>query len=143
MLHMMKVAVGIEDITHLTQVNQQLTPINNYNHYVLTRFSPKKANDILNGGSLYRVISGMLCCRQKIRDFIPSTRADGNPCIQIVLEPEIIRTMSIPMRHFQGWRYLKTEDAPKDLTLNHTKLSENLPKKLRKELEMLGLIDPI
>lgn len=143
MLHMVKVAVGIEDITHLTQINQQLAQDNHGYPYVLTRFSPKQTNEILNGGSLYRVISSMLCCRQKIKDFVPSTRANGNPCIQIILEPEIIRTHSIPMRHFQGWRYLKPEDAPQDLPLNHTKLSTELPQKLRKELETLGLIDPI
>ena len=104
---------------------------------------PKQADEILKNGSLYRVINGTLCCRQKIVDFLPGQRENGNPCIQIILDSEIIRTFSIPIRPFQGWRYLKNTDAPKDLPLSHTNISAELPKKLRKELETLGLIDSI
>lgn len=143
MLHMMKVAVGIQDIEHLIITNDQIAKNNKGNPYTLTRFMPKQAEDILKGGSLYRVINGTLCCRQRIIDFMPSTRENGNPCIQIMLDPEIIRTFSIPMRPFQGWRYLKPANAPKDLPLNHTKISMELPEKLRQELETLGLIDPL
>ncbi|MBH9970464.1 MULTISPECIES: DUF1489 family protein [Commensalibacter] len=140
---MMKVAVGIQDIAHLKIINEQMAVNNNGNSYTLTRFMPKQADEILKNGSLYRVINGTLCCRQKIVDFLPGQRENGNPCIQIILDSEIIRTFSIPIRPFQGWRYLKNTDAPKDLPLSHTNISAELPKKLRKELETLGLIDPI
>lgn len=143
MLHMMKVAVGIQDISHLMEINTEIVKENKGNPYTLTRFLPKQADTILNGGSLYRVINGFLCCRQRIIDFIPSTRENGTPCIQILLDPEIIRTVSIPMRPFQGWRYLTPENAPQDLILRHSKLSAPLPQKMRQELERLGLIDPL
>lgn len=139
MLHMMKVAVGITDIEELQQINLLLAQENKGYPYTLTRFPPKQTEEILNGGSLYRVIKGSLCCRQLIKDFVPSTRENGNPCTQIILEPEIIRTQSIAMRPFQGWRYLKPENTPQDLSINGNQLLE-IPPKLRKELEELALL---
>ncbi|CAI3959294.1 DUF1489 domain [Commensalibacter communis] len=139
MLHIMKVAVGVTDIEELQQINLRLANDNNGYPYTLTRFPPKQVEDILQGGSLYRVIKGSLCCRQLIKDFIPSKRDNGNPCIQILLEPEIIRTQSIAMRPFQGWRYLKPQDAPIDLSINGAQLLD-IPIKLRKELEELALL---
>lgn len=144
MLHMMKVAVGIRDLAHLEEINQKFALLNGGYPFVLTRFLPKQAEEILqSGGSLYRVINGTLCCRQVIHEFTPTTRENGSPCIQISMQPEIIRTYSIPVRPFQGWRYLKPEDAPKDLPLHGTTLSTPLPTKMRRELEELGLIDPL
>lgn len=140
MLHIMKVAVGIADIEELQQVNLFYAKGNLGYPYVYTRYPPKEADKILNdGGSLYRVIKGSLCCRQIIKDFTPSTRENGNPCIKITLEPEIIRTQSIAMRPFQGWRYLKPENAPQDLNTSRLQLMD-LPIKLRRELEELALL---
>lgn len=139
MLHIMKVAVGIADIEELLHINTLYAKENRGHPYTLTRFPPKQTAEILNGGSLYRVIKGSLCCRQVIKDFIPSTRENGDPCTQIILESEIIRTQPIAMRPFQGWRYLKPENAPKDLNTSTIQLL-NLPIKLRKELEELALL---
>lgn len=139
MLHIMKVAVGIADIEELQKINLLYAKEHNGYPYTLTRFPPKQTEEILSGGSLYRVIKGSLCCRQIIRDFIPGTRDNGDPCTQIILEPEIIRTQSIAMRPFQGWRYLKPENVPTDLHTSALHLL-HLPAKLRKELEELALL---
>ncbi|MGO4841009.1 DUF1489 family protein, partial [Rhizobiaceae sp. 2RAB30] len=44
-----------------------------------------------------------------------------------------------PRRAFQGWRYLKPEDAPVDLGKGRAGLAE-MPAKLRRELADLGLL---
>ncbi|MDI2091556.1 DUF1489 family protein [Commensalibacter oyaizuii] len=141
MLHIMKVAVGVQDIEHLLEINRSLAKENGGYPYTLTRFPPKQIADILDQGSLYRVIKGIMCCRQIIKDFIPSTRENGSPCIKILLEPEIIRTHSIPIKPFQGWRYLKPETAPADLSRNNIISRTNLPLKMKQDLKELGLID--
>jgi hypothetical protein len=42
-------------------------------------------------------------------------------------------------RPFQGWRYLKPEDAPRDLGIATDQLAE-MPEEMRKELLVLGLL---
>jgi hypothetical protein len=56
-----------------------------------------------------------------------------------VLEPKVIPVMPRPCRPFQGWRYLKAEDAPRDLGDDGGDIVE-MPEDLRRELRDLGLI---
>jgi len=49
-----------------------------------------------------------------------------------------VRTEWQPRRAFQGWRYLKPEDAPADVRSGSG--AEALPPKLRRELADLGLL---
>jgi hypothetical protein len=51
----------------------------------------------------------------------------------------VVRTEWQPRRAFQGWRYLKQEEAPVDLGLNKSGFAE-MPPKLRQELAELGLL---
>ena len=81
----------------------------------LTRFMPKRADEILkSGGSLYRVLKSRIVCRQKICGFeMVKTEHKGTMCA-IMLEPEIITTVNAPQRPFQGWRYFEGAKAPED-----------------------------
>ncbi len=81
MLHIMKVAIGIHDITYLKNIKN-----NKYHDYVLTRFIPKQADEILKNESLYRIINGNLCCRQKIIDFVSNTRKMVIPVYKFYLK---------------------------------------------------------
>ncbi|CAK7191833.1 hypothetical protein COMNV_00013 [Commensalibacter sp. Nvir] len=140
MLNIMKVAVGVSTIEQLKKINKAYALENNGYPYTLTRSPPKQIKNILNGGSLYRVIKGVLCCRQLINDFIPSTRQDGRACIKIILEPEIILTYSVTCKPFQGWRYLKTDQAPQDLETLHNISLPTMPESLKRTLIELRLI---
>lgn len=51
---------------------------------------PKRAEEILGGGSLYWVIKGSIQCRQKIIRFDEYDSADGVQRCAIVLDPELI-----------------------------------------------------
>ena len=81
----------------------------------VTRMWPKRDAEILAGGSLYWVFRGTVLARQRILRLDEVDRGDGIVRCGIVLDPELVRTEATPRRPFQGWRYLRAEDAPRDL----------------------------
>lgn len=110
MLHMTKVAFSCASVETLERRQQKrlqdgVVP-------VVTRFRPKRAEELLAGGSLYWIIKHRLIARQAILDFATSPR-DGRTIIR--LAPELVRVRLQAMRAHQGWRYLDPLDAPADL----------------------------
>jgi len=81
----------------------------------ITRMSPKRAAEVLGGGSLYWVFKGQVLARQRILRLDPVTGDDGINRCAIVLDTEVHRTEPAARRPFQGWRYLSVEDAPRDM----------------------------
>ncbi len=104
----------------------------------VTRMWPKRAAEILNGGSLYWVFKGFVLARQPILRFDPRLGDDGITRCAIIMSPEIIRTQAAPRRPFQGWRYLSTEDAPPDLAKDR-QFDDDLPLEMRLALAEIGL----
>lgn len=104
----------------------------------VTRMWPKQEESILNGGSLYWVIKGAIQARQKIVRLDEVIGHDGIRRCAIVMEPELIRTNNAIRRPFQGWRYLKPEDAPADLPQSRV-ADDTLPKELALALADIGL----
>ena len=104
-----------------------------------TRMVPKRMDELLDGGSLYWVIKGKIQVRQILADIRPYTDKEGIRRCDLVMEPRLILTEWQPRRAFQGWRYLKPEDAPKDLGTGNTGINA-LPPDLRIELSNLGLL---
>ncbi|HEX5933875.1 MAG TPA: DUF1489 family protein [Pseudorhizobium sp.] len=104
-----------------------------------TRMIPKRMEELLDGGSLYWVIKGQVLARQKLLDIRCVTRADGISRCELVLGPEIVETTPQPKRPFQGWRYFKAEDAPRDL-IGMGESVAAMPEDLRRELAELGLL---
>jgi hypothetical protein len=79
-----------------------------------TRQTPKRAPELLEGGSLYRVFKGMILCRQRI--LAVDTVGEGVTArCEVTVDPKIVRVAPTPRRAFQGWRYLDGKDAPPDL----------------------------
>lgn len=142
-LHLIKLCVGadsIEDLREwvsqrsLTAMAAGLEP-----HSVhTTRMIPKRMEELLDGGSLYWVIKGQVQARQKLLDIRSFTGGDGITRCDLVLGPEVIETSPAPKRPFQGWRYLKDEEAPRDL--GGSGLADDMPSDLRRELAELGLL---
>jgi hypothetical protein len=104
-----------------------------------TRMVPKRAEELLDGGSLYWVIKGNIQCRQRLTDLRTFTDDEGISRCNLVLEPRIIVTEWQPRRAFQGWRYLTSEDSPPDEGRGRTGRTK-LPPELRNELASLGLL---
>ncbi|AQU88062.1 hypothetical protein B0W47_11970 [Komagataeibacter nataicola] len=147
MLHMVKLAVGVHSLEELAaRQSLQIPPVDDLDGtspsgqpWFRTRMYPRRAAEILDGGSIYRVISGRILCRQRITAITPDTREDGVACALVVMAPEIIPVSPRAMRPFQGWRYLKPADAPPDLLAN-SHSGDALPEALRNELAELCLI---
>jgi hypothetical protein len=144
-VHLVKLAVGIEDVEHLARVQRaRLEAAARAGEKArlrhLTRHRPKRADEIVAGGSLYWVIGGAIAARQRVLGFEEAAKADGTPAYAIVLDPELYRTAARPFRPFQGWRYLPLEKIPPDLGPVEAAGTEALPADLRRELKALGLI---
>jgi hypothetical protein len=143
-LHMMKLAVGIEDLDEFWRVQQR--EIVDYEgekaNICRTRFKPKQADQILQtGGSLYRVMKKRILCRQKILGFEEGeSKEKGKQCL-IMLSTDIIQTYATPKRPFQGWRYLDPKQAPADrgLYLGDGQRGE-IPQDLEDALIQSGLL---
>ncbi len=142
-LHMIKLVVGVDDLDQFLEI--QRNSVFDYNgvpaNPVWTRFKAKRADEILNGGSIYRVIKNKIQCRQKVIGFeMVETAEKGTQCM-IVVDPDIIQTYSTPRRPFQGWRYFEEGAVPKDrgLYLGGNQREEIEPE-LEKQLRESGLL---
>ncbi|TYC64190.1 DUF1489 family protein [Rhodobacterales bacterium] len=103
-----------------------------------TRMVPTRREELLDGGSLYWVIKGKIQARQHLIDIRPFTDDAGVKRCDLVLEPRVILTRYQPKRPFQGWRYLKAEDAPADVRAGGEAAA--MPDAMRQELTELGLL---
>ena len=103
--------------------------------------SPKRQDEVLDGGSLYWVIKGVIQARQRITGFDTGQKDDGSPCCLILLDKALVPVRPTPRRAFQGWRYLAAADAPRDLgsAANAAAMAAMTPK-MRKDLADLGLL---
>lgn len=140
-LHMMKLVVGMDSLQEFAkwQAHERLMYKGKLANVVYTRYQPKQANEILlSGGSIYRVIKGIMCCRQKLLGFDSVETSQGKKCI-IYTHTELMRTQPLPKRAFQGWRYLKEENIPQDIAAYN--IGDELPPMdMAAELSDLGLL---
>jgi len=104
----------------------------------VTRMWPKREAELLAGGSLYWVFKGAILARQRILRLDQVMGSDGITRCAIVLDPAVIRTEAMPKRPFQGWRYFKPEDAPRDLPANR-RHEDELPPQLMAALAEIGI----
>ena len=72
-------------------------------------------DELLDGGSIYWVIKGVIQVRQAFTDIRVIDDRNGQRACELVFEPELVAVEPMPKRPFQGWRYLKPKDAPADL----------------------------
>ncbi|MHC8509722.1 MAG: DUF1489 family protein [Rhodospirillales bacterium] len=139
-LHLKKLCVGVDSIAELQawrKKHARRKGLDAPNVHV-TRHAPRRAGEILDGGSLYWVIAGRMACRQEILELRPVTRGGAASCA-IVMAPKLIEVRARDHRPFQGWRYLEGADAPKDLKPGETREAD-LPPEMARELRELGLL---
>jgi hypothetical protein len=143
MLHLIKLAVGVADPETLAARQLQRareTGAHGGRPFLRTRNFPRRADEILDGGSVFWVMSGVLLCRQRVVEILPDFRDDGTPCTAVVLQKPAIAVMPRMIRPFQGWRYLIPADAPDDLAATGAAGGDELPPVLRRELAALCLL---
>lgn len=142
-LHIIKLCVGCESVEDLEawialKLAEKRRTGMAAEHFHTTRMAPRQVDELLDGGSLYWIMKGGVQCRQKLVDIRPFTDTDGISRCRLVLDPAVVRTVWQPRRPFQGWRYLKAEDAPGDVDAG-SGVAE-MPGALRRELAELGLL---
>ncbi len=137
MIHLIKLAVGVRDVPHLAAIQKMRAAVDPPLRHQ-TRSTPKRAAELCDGGSIYWVIGGVVLARQLVRDVVVDQWDDGSACAGLVLDPVLQRVAARRVKAFQGWRYLKPEDAPVDIAEGSG--GEELPAGLRAELAKLSLI---
>jgi hypothetical protein len=141
-LHLIKLSVGCESISQLEDwIKQRLKKANARvpRHVHVTRMTPKRDLELLDGGSIYWVIKGEIAARQKLMAIEPFRDGEGVGRCRLVMEPPLIAVSPRLMRAFQGWRYLAADDAPADLGKRADGIAA-MPEQMRRELRDLGLL---
>lgn len=139
-VHLVKLCVGVESVqelsdwqhAHLKACRAAGQPAELIH---VTRQMPKRADEIVKDGSIYWVIKGAIRARQRVVALRPTVRDDAPACA-IVCAPALVPTIPFVRNPFQGWRYLRPEDAPADIAA----VGGDLPADLKIELARLGLL---
>jgi hypothetical protein len=142
-LHLIKLCVGAESLEDLAQwQKKRLAELKKKGRKPelvhVTRQTPRRADELLEGGSLYWVIRGSIAVRQRLIDIRPARAQDGIARCSLVYDSELVPTLRRARRPFQGWRYFSPEDAPPDA--RSLKGGRGLPAELRSELAELGIL---
>ncbi len=143
-LHLLKLCVGCDSIRDLEDWIEENRAHHDrlgrvYEQAHTTRMVPKRADALVEGGSLYWVVKGQIACRQTLIAVRPFTDRDGIGRCHLLLEPAVVPVTPRPCRPFQGWRYLDVHDAPRDLG-RHSGDFGVMPETVRRELADLGLL---
>ena len=141
MIHLIKLSVGPKDVAELRAIQakrrKEDAPLRAW-----TRSFPKRIPEICDGGSIYWVVAGFVRVRQRILAIREEEWDDNTKCAALVLDPKLVAVEARPTKPFQGWRYLRPDEAPLDVNQDRapSRGLDRLPPKLRRELTELCLI---
>jgi hypothetical protein len=138
-LHLVKLAVGVADLEDLRRIRAERLAQRGWNA-VYTRNHPRRAEAVLNGGSIYWVIRGQIRVRQLVIGFHSERDDNGRGYCLIEVDPVLVPTLPRASRPFQGWRYLPPADAPRDVPAGPGGDFAAMPEQMLAELRELGLI---
>ena len=139
-LHLLKLAVGVDDLAELRQAAARARA-RSAASIASTRATCRAAHEeMLDGGSIYWVIKGHVAGAPAH----PRLRADRQPARPAGGAGEARgegdrRPQWQPRRAFQGWRYLEPEEAPRDLPKRGPRRGR-CPPAMAQELRELGLL---
>ena len=143
-IHLIKLCVGCDSVSDLEDwIKQKLKEKKRrgqkLEHIHTTRMVPKRAHELISGGSLYWVIRGQIACRERILDIRPFIDKEGIGRCRVVLDGKLVLVEPRPRAAFQGWRYLEMKEAPRDLS-RAAPGAARMPEAMRRELRELGLL---
>ena len=143
-LHLIKLSVGTDSVADLEhwiklKIKERKAKGLKPERIHTTRMVPKRADELVAGGSIYWVIKGQIMCRERILAITPFTDKDGIHRCKLVLDPKCNPVEPRPRAAFQGWRYLEDKEAPRDLSKSAPGAAL-MPEEMRRELRELGLL---
>jgi hypothetical protein len=138
-LHLLKMAVGVSDVEELRRFRAARLKERGAS-WVYTRNRPRRAAEVLAGGSIFWVIRGKVQVRQRVTGFRVERDDNGRAYCLIEVDPDLVETLWRPWRPFQGWRYLSPADAPPDRRGGGAGDETAIPAPMLAELRALGLI---
>jgi hypothetical protein len=140
-LHLLKMAVGVADLDELRRI-RAARQTERGGSWVYTRNHPRRAEEVLAGGSIYWVIRGQVLVRQRVAGFRSERDDSGRAYCLIDVDQELVPTLPRPWRPFQGWRYLTPADAPADARSGRPAAvdCDAPPAEMLAELRALGLL---
>ena len=144
-LHLIKLCVGCDSIEDLAswqaeRLGQMKRDGIKPELFHRTFQMPKRRDELLDGGSIYWVIKGVIQARQPLFDLREGIKDDGSPCALLMLRKTLVPVRPTPRRAFQGWRYLRADEAPADIKPGSGDQVVEMPAKLRRDLAELGLL---
>ncbi len=134
-LHLIKLCVGTETVEDLLAWRRATREAGEAEWKVRTRQTPKRAEELAEGGSIYRVFKGAILCRQPILRIDTVGEGKASRC-EIVVAEAVVRVAPTARRPFQGWRYLLGHEAPADLEVGAG--LEAVPSDLALKLREIG-----
>src|SRR4051794_34074315 len=102
-LHLIKLCVGADSVADLEAWIKQKTKGGKKGRIHTPRMVPKRAEELIAGGSLFWVIRGQVTCRERILDIRPFTDKDGIGRCRIVMDGKVVLVEPRPRAAFQGW----------------------------------------
>ncbi len=143
-VHLLRMAAGIESIDQLKSVQAARMAGRGGEKSpgvvkTFTRNVPRRASELLDGGSIDWVMKRFLRARQTVLGCERLTNSEGRTYAALTLDAEVTRVELRPQKAFQGWRYLRPEDAPVDLAAA-ARAGEGMPPEMVAELRQLGLL---
>ena len=144
-LNLIKLCVGVEKIDELADWQAGWRKKGGMDGkgrvWHTTRMTPRRRDELMDGGSLFWVIKGHTLVRQRLDDVEPFTDDEGVSRCHLVLHKDLVLVEPRRHRAFQGWRYLKSEEAPPDIGKFGARMRKGeMPPHLRAELRELGLL---
>ena len=105
-LHLIKLCVGADSLEELAdwqkrRLKEQRAKGKKSELVHITRQTPRRADELLEGGSLYWVIKGQIAAHQRIIE-LRAVRRDSVPHCGIVYDKQIVTVLRRPRRAFGG-----------------------------------------
>jgi len=98
---LLKLAVGIDDIDQLRQI-RKARALERGGSWVYTRNFPRRAQEVLAGGSIYWVIRGQIRVRQRVTGLLAERDKMGRRYCLIEVDTELVPTLPRVCRPFQA-----------------------------------------
>lgn len=138
-VHFLRTAVGCDSLEALVERQEAFSrrwPDGSIGPALHTRRWPRRAEELLAGGSVYWIVQRQIQARQPILGIDAVTGPDGGSVCRLRMGLPVVPVVPRDQRPVQGWRYLTVDRAPPDAAAGGEE--GDLPPALVAELRALG-----